>query len=285
MARIRYGPAGLPIDYKGQLEGVPSYLRSLGLDAFEYEAVHGVKVKEEKARSLGSQARAFDVKVSIHGPYYINLASPERDVVLRSIERIVESLKAAEWMGAEAVVIHTGYYKGNPSKKIALERAIATYKEALDLLPSWVKTPTIAPETLGKDSQIGTVEEVVEICRQIERCKPCVDWAHIYARYEGKFVTKVDDVLKVIEFIEKELGSASIKPLHTHFSKIEYGKGGEREHKVLAEKGYGPDWSIVCEAYLSANVEAVVISESPLLDKDALVMKSVCEEIERSRAK
>ncbi|MEM1873057.1 MAG: TIM barrel protein [Acidilobaceae archaeon] len=273
------------MDYRGALEGVPAYLRSLGLDAFEYEAVHGVKVSEERARALGAQARSLDVRVSLHGPYYINLASTDKEVVARSVERIVESMKAAEWMGAEAVVIHTGYYKGNPSKKAALDRAIAAYKTALESLPSWVKTPLIAPETMGKDSQIGTVEEIIEICRQIGRCKPCIDWAHLYARYEGRFVTRLDDVLKVIELVERELGQEAVNPLHTHFSKIEYGRGGEREHKTLAEKDYGPDWSLVCRAYLEAGVEAVVISESPLLDRDALLMKSLCEEVEKSRAK
>jgi deoxyribonuclease-4 len=277
--RIRFGPAGVPIDYRGPVEGVPAFLRSIGLDAFEYEAVRGVRISEDKARRLGSEASANDVVVSLHAPYYVNLASPDDSVFSRSVERIVESMKAAEWMGAYAVVVHSGYYKGHRGKGDALRRVIEGYLRVLEELPAWVRRPSIAPETMGKSSQVGSLEEVVEICRNIGRCRPCVDWAHLHARSEGRLAVTVEDVLKAVELIERELGKQAISPLHTHFSKIKYGRGGEREHKVLEDKGFGPEWAPVCKAYIEVGVEAVVISESPILEKDALLMKRVCEEI------
>jgi len=278
MATLRFGPAGKPLSYKGPIEGVPAHLRSIGLDAFEYEAVRGVRISEAKARALGDEARRHDVIVSMHAPYYINLASPDDSVVERSIERIVAAMKAAEHMGAYAVVVHTGYYKGNPSRRDALRRAIEAYKEVFRRLPEWVTTPDVSPELMGKTTQIGDVEELVEICREVPRCRPTIDWAHLHARYEGDHVNTVDDVLRVINVLERELGTRAVNPLHTHFSKIEYGRGGEREHHTLSEEEYGPQWEVVCRAYLEAGVNAVVISESPVLEEDALVMKRVCEE-------
>lgn len=278
MARLRFGPAGVPVDYKGPVEGVPGFLKSIGLDAFEYEAVRGVRISEEKARRLGSQALNHDISMSLHAPYYVNLASPQADVLERSVARVVESMVAAEWMGGEVVVVHSGYYKGNKTRGEALERVVKAYIEVLERLPAFVKKPFIAPETMGKTSQVGSLEETVEICRRVGKCKPCVDWAHIHARSEGAFPKSVDDIVKSIEFIERELGSPAVKPLHTHFSKIKYGKGGEREHVVLSDEKHGPDWRLVCRAILEAGVEAVVISESPILEKDAILMKNICEE-------
>ncbi len=275
---IRFGPAGKPVSFKGALEKVPEFLKSIGLDAMEYEAVRGVRISEAKAKRFGEEARKHDIVLSLHAPYYINLASPDDSIVERSIKRIVDSLIAAEWMGAYAVVVHTGYYKGNKSKEEALKRAIAGYKRVLEVLPSFVTKPDISPEVMGRVTAIGDIDEVVEICLEIEKCRPTIDWAHYYARYQGERVTSVDDVLKVIEYFEENLGKKAISPLHTHFSKIEYGPGGEREHHTLSEEDYGPEWSIVCEAYLSAGIEAVVISESPILEEDALLMRRVCEE-------
>lgn len=274
--RLRFGPAGVPIDYKGPIEGIPAHLRSLGLDAMEYEAVHGVRISEAKARKLGEEASANDVVMSLHAPYYVNLASKDKGVFERSVQRVVESLLAAEWMGAEAVVVHSGYYKGHESRESALKRVIEGYREALSRVE--LRTAKVSPEVMGKGSQVGTLEEAVEICRQVGRCKPCIDWAHLYARSEGKFVVRQEDVIKVLEYVERELGREAVNPLHSHFSKIKYGRGGEREHLTLSEPG-GPEWAIVCKTYLELGYSAVTISESPVLERDALIMKGVCEEI------
>lgn len=278
MCRLRFGPAGKPLSFKGKMEKVPEYLEEIGLDALEYEAVRGVRISESKARLLGEEAEKHGVVMSLHAPYFINLASPDPTVVEKSIQRIVDSMKAAEWMKAYAVVVHTGYYKGHKSREDALKQAIEGYRKALEVLPDWVRTPWISPEVMGRTAAIGDVDEVIRICMEVDRCRPTIDWAHLYARYQGQRVKSVDDVIEVIELFEKNLGKQAIDPLHTHFSKIEYGKGGEREHHTLSETEYGPEWEIVCQAYLETGINAVIISESPVLEQDALLMKKICEE-------
>ncbi len=279
MSRLRFGPAGKPIEYKGSMQGVPKFLREIGLNALEYQAVRGVRISEEKARELGIEAKKYNIVLSIHAPYYINLGSPVKKVIESSIQRLKESIQAGLWMNATVIVFHPGYYKGvTPSE--ALENVINAlkiveeYRELIKATHVW-----LGPETTGRTSQVGTVDENIAICKEISNCKPVVDWAHIYARSMGKYITSIDHVIEVIEKIERELGKKAVSPLHMHFSKIEYGKGGEREHHTLSEEGYGPDFNIVCKGLVETGVDGVIISESPILEKDAIVMKNICKEL------
>ncbi len=278
--RMRFGPAGKPVDMKsGDYVKAVEYVAKEGLDAMEYEAVRGVRISESKARAIGEAARKYDVLLSMHAPYYVNFASPEEQTIKKSQERLIAAVRASYWMGAYAVVFHPGYYKGNSSREEALHRTIESLRPVIEWMKQeGIKGVWIAPETTGKSSQVGDVDEVIAICQELDMARPAVDWAHLHARSEGQFPTSIDDVIKVIEKIEKELGSWAVKPLHTHFSRIEYGKGGEREHHTLAEEEYGPDWRTVCRAYKETGIQGVIISESPILDKDALIMKKICQE-------
>ncbi len=275
--RLRFGPAGKPIGLKGDIIKAPEFLRELGLDAMEYEAVRGVKISREKAVKLGQYAVQNDVLLSLHAPYFINLATNDEKKFEASVNRIYESLVASEWMNSYAVVIHVGYYPKNGSVREALDKVVKGLRMAWEKASAdGVKNTWLAPETTGKTSQIGSIDEVIEICSKLDKCRPTIDWAHLYARSMGEFPKTVDDVVKVVERFEKELGSEVVKPLHTHFSKIEYGKGGERKHHTLSEEEYGPDFSIVCKGYAECGIDAVIISESPILEEDAVLMRNYC---------
>ena len=280
--RMWFGPAGKPVGMKsGDYVRAIEYIVQLGLDAIEYEAVRGVRISEKKARAIREAAEKYGVVVSMHAPYYLNFASPSDETVRKSQERLKAAVQAASWMGAYAVVFHPGYYKDNPSREAALRRTIESLRPVVEYMESsGIRGVWIAPETTGKPSQVGDVDEVIAICRELgtKYCRPAVDWAHLHARSLGSYVTSVDHVVEVIEKIERELGGYAVDPLHTHFSRIEYGQGGEREHHTLAETEYGPEWRIVCRGYRETGIKGVVISESPILEKDALVMKKICEE-------
>jgi deoxyribonuclease-4 len=276
---LRFGPAGKPIDLAGDLLEAPSFLKSIGLDAMEYEAVRGVNISKERAEKLGSLAKENGIVLSMHAPYYINLSAVEREKVESSIKRLLDALQASSWMGSYVVVFHPGYYldwgvKEAVSRVIQALKDVRERSEALSAGGVW-----LGPETTGKAKQVGSVDDVIEICREVSRCRPVVDWAHLHARSLGKFPKDPGDVAKVVERLESELGKEAIDPLHTHFSKIEYTRGGEKEHHTLDEKDYGPEFKDVCEAYKEVGVNAVIISESPVLERDALKMKKICEEI------
>lgn len=280
MPRFWFGPAGKPISLKSSdILAAPAFLREMGLNAMEYEAVRGVNIKEEKARALGLQAKLNGIKLSLHAPYFINLAG-KKEVVEGSIRRLVESVEASSWMGAYVVVFHPGYYKDSPSKREALKRVIENLKPVIEHRDQMnARDVWLGPETTGKTSQVGDLKEVINISSSLERVRPVVDFAHLYARSGGKFIRSRDDVLHVVNLIEKELGSWALKPLHVHFSKIEYSRGGEKEHHTLSESTYGPDFTHVCSALCEQDVDAVIISESPILEQDALIMLRTCKDM------
>jgi len=279
MVRFRFGPAGKPIEYKGPTVEIPFFLKSLGLDAFEYQAVRGVRISKEDAEQLGINARRSGVLVSLHGPYYINFSSQKKDVITKSIDRLNKAVKAASYMGAYVVVFHPGYYgslKPEEATKMVIDCLIKV-REFMER--EGIKNVWLGPETTGKTSQVGSVDEIITICREVGKARPVVDWAHIYARSKGSYITSINHVIEVIDKIEKELGREVLNPLHCHFSKISYGKGGEREHVILADEAHGPDFRMVCKGLLEVGVDTVIISESPILEKDALVMKRIYEEL------
>lgn len=281
MPRLRFGPAGKPVSMKSSdILKAPEFLYELGLNAMEYQAVRGVRINEEKARRFGEEARKYNILLSLHAPYFINLASNKKSIIEASINRLIESIKASVWMNAYIIVFHPGYYKDAPSKKEAVEWVIRNLEPVITYIREHkLRNIWLGPETTGKTTQVGDLEEVIEMAKKLEYVKPVIDWAHLYARYQGKYIVGVNDVINVLDKLEKELGSYVLKPLHTHFSKIEYGKGGEKKHHVLSETSYGPEFHHVCQGLSEVGVEAVVISESPILEQDALVMKKICNEI------
>jgi len=243
----------------------------------EYEAVKGIRISEDAARRFGEEARKHDITLSLHAPYFINLSSTKREVVEASIIRLIDSVRVAYWMGAYVVVFHPGYYSGLDRRE-ALERVIKNLEPVVEAIREF-NDLWLGPETTGRVNQIGDLDEVIEIARRLDKVKPTIDWAHLYARYGGKFVVSVDDVIKVVERLEKELGEYAVKPLHSHFSRIEYSRYGEVRHRALSEKGYGPEFRHVCGALCEVGIDAVIISESPLLELDALRMKNICSEV------
>lgn len=273
---MRFGPAGKPVEYSGPTKGIPEFLERMGLDAFEYQAVRGVKLKVEDALTLRGEAKKHSVQLSIHAPYYINFSSSREAVVEKSKIWLYEAARIGYYMGAYVVVFHPGYYGGLEPKE-AVDKVISGLKEVVEKLKGENLKVMLGVETTGKKSQVGSLEEVLRICNEVDMTVPVIDWAHLYARSEGKNIISKDDVVKVIDTIEEALGSSVIKKLHMHFSKIAYGKGGEREHHTLDEEEYGPNFEIVCEGLIEMGVEGTIISESPILEKDAIKMKNIYE--------
>jgi len=282
--KVRFGPAGLPVGFNGPLTLVPSYLRNEGLNAFEYQAVRwSVKpqVRRELAENFKHEALKNDVWVTMHGSYFINLAGDE-GVVAKSIERIKACLEAAEWLGAEGIVFHPGFY-GSRSPKEAFEICLKALNELVEYMSAMGSKAYLSPETTGKPSQLGSLDEILAMCQKFDSVYPTIDWAHIYARCGGCLHSK-DDYLKVFEKIEKVLGSRGIEKLHFHFTNVEYGDKGEVKHRTLDEP-FGPSFEILAEVIVENGYKPVIISESPVLDLDAIKMKNILEGLEWRKKK
>jgi len=282
--RPRFGPAGVPPFFRiigAQLSDVPSLLREEGLDAFEYEAVRwGQKpqIKREDAESLGAEARKNDVLLSLHGSYYINL-SGEKEVVEASKRRLIACATAAEWMGAYVVVFHMGFYS-----RAGRTETFKKCKEALREIVNTMKTLGIekvklGPETMGRHSQFGTLDEILAICQEVEQTQLVIDWSHLHAR-SGGGLRSAEDFRKVVVKAEEKLGTEAAQNMHCHFSKIEFTyKAGERRHHILDDAKYGPDFRVLAEVIDEFNLRPVVICETPILDVDAMKMHDILLEV------
>ncbi len=278
--RVRFGPAGRPLSLKSKkLEDIPPYLKQLGLNAMEYEAVRRVNISEEKAVNFGNLAREYGILLSLHAPYALNLAASKEETYKGSLERLFRAAEAADWMGAYRVVFHPGYYR-DLEPNVALRNVIERLGILVEKLVSKGIRTVLSPETTGKVKQVGSLEEVVEISRSIgvKYCIPTIDFAHIYARSRGERPLNVNDYLDILEYIEKELGREAVNPVHIHFSEIEFGEGGEVRHHPIGS-GYGPDFTPLAKVLVETGYSAVIISESPLLEEDALKMKKSLQEI------
>ena len=268
---VRFGPAGRPINYSGNAKDACSYIKAEGLEAYEYQATYGVKISQQSAMELKKNSETEDVLVSMHAPYYINLSSNKEDVVERSIKRLVQSAKASEWMGAYRTVFHPGFYTSFTSEE-AMKRCKEAINNIMEELEGFgVKEYCFAPETTGKRSQLGNLDEIIEICRSFDHFEPTVDFAHIYARSRGK-INNREDYRQIFMKLENELG---IKSLHSHFTHIEYTDSGERKHHILSDENYGPPVKPFIEEIIECGWDITVICESPLIDQDALVMKDL----------
>lgn len=275
-----FGTAGNPDAFfekghKDYLEA-PEYLKSIGLSAYEFQGGHGVRIAPQKALKLGENAKDFGIKLSIHTPYYISVSSEKEETRLKSIQYIIDSAKAAKLMGAERIIVHSGSCS-KMTREQALGFAKDTFKKAQAALDeNNLSEIHICPETMGKINQLGTVEEVMEICSIDERLIPCIDFGHVYARNLGKLVD-FSDFENIFSLIENKLGSERLKHFHSHFSHIEYTEsGGEKRHITFAEGLYGPDFEPVAELCLKKGCHPTFICESRgTQDVDALTMKDI----------
>ena len=279
----KFGPAGnsesfTALGYKNSLQ-VPEYIVKMGLDCYEYQCGRGVNIGEEKAKELGEKAKAAGVSLSLHAPYYISMSSVEEAKRLNSINYILASAKAVNAMGGDRIVVHTGSC-GKISREQALELALDTMKKALDALDSeGLSHIHICPETMGKVNQLGTLNEVLELCRLDERLIPCIDFGHLNARDLGILKT-VSDFENIFISIKNALGTDRLKCFHSHFSKIEYTTGGEKRHLTFEDTVYGPEFEPLAKVLKRYNVEATIICESDgTMTEDALEMKRMYEEV------
>ncbi len=263
---IRFGPAGNSDSFysdghKTSLD-VCQWLQGFGLNAYEYQCTRGVKVSHGFCTTLAAQAKRFDIKLSIHAPYYINLVSQDASILAKSRYHILKSLQAAAWMSAERVVFHPGALGGS-SREEAMKRAEAMLSGIMEEArrEGLLEDVHLCPETMGKSNQFGHLAEVIALCRLDKSLYPTVDFGHLYALYGGT-LTQKKDFTAVLDKIKNGLGQEKLQGLHIHFSPVEFTKAGEKKHRTLQEKEYGPDFYYLAQALVEKELEPVIICES-----------------------
>lgn len=280
---VLFGPSGNSVSfyeqgYKSSLD-MPAWLRTRELNAYEYSCTRGVRLGAEMAVKLGCIAKENNIKVSVHAPYFINLASLEPEMIEKSARYILETSEAAELLQADRVVVHVGS-PGKAQRREAFERVLANMFEVLKQLKEKHPSIHVCPETMGKKNQIGSLEEILELCLLDESLIPTIDFGHLHAVNSGALKTK-DDFRNVFEDILEKLGEKRGRVLHMHYSRIEYtDKGGEKKHWTYEDRQYGPDFEYLAECLVEYKIEGTVISEAMgTMAEDAVKIKRIYDKI------
>ena len=254
----------------------PEWIRLKGLDAYEFEAGNGLNAGDATLKKIGDAARENGILMSFHTPYFISLSGTDPEKRLKSIDYISRSLHASELLGADTIVIHAG-----SAAKISREQAMLLASDTLykNLEVNGDTDIRMGIETMGKINQLGTLDEVIELCKISPKYHPVVDFGHLNARNIGNAFPDVDSYRTVFDKIANALGDDYAYNLHCHFSKIEYTNAGEKRHLTFADTVYGPDFEPLAEAIIREGVCPRIISESDGTQaEDALAMKNIWKE-------
>ncbi len=280
----QFGPAGNAenFPYKSSADA-PKWLEEIGLDCYEYQCGKGVHVGEDTARKVGRSAADHRITLSLHAPYFINLANPDPEALQKTTGYITGACLVADWMGARRVVIHSGALMKR-TRREALDTALYSLRQVIKACDdAGFGHIALCPETMGKINQLGDLDEVLELCGLDERLIPCVDFGHLYARSLG-----ADDGAEAMERMlsrmEEALGAERAFRFHSHFSHIEFTpNGGEKCHRTFGDDGgYGPDWAPLAEAVARRGWNPTFICESAGTQaEDALEMKRIYQSFER----
>ena len=273
----KFGPAGNAesFPYKSSVDA-PRWLSELGLDAYEYQCGKGVNVGEETARKLGAAAAANSVALSLHAPYFINLANPDPESLKKTTGYIIAACRAADWMGAARVVIHSGALMKR-TRREAQDIALNSLKEIVAAVDGeGFGHITLCPETMGKINQLGALDEVLELCTLDKRLTPCIDFGHLYARTLGELEGH-EACVRMLDRVVEVLGEERASRFHSHFSKIQFTLGGgEKMHLTFDQDEFGPDPAPLMAEIARRNWNPTFICESAGTQaEDAVTMKKL----------
>lgn len=280
---IKFGPSGnckrfYDEGHKSTLDA-PKWCADQGLNVYEYSFGRGINIGDEKAQAIGDEGKKYGVEITVHAPYYINFANPSMDMVEKSFNYVLNSAFKAKVFGGNRIVFH-------PASVGKMERndAVALAAERLNMLAALIVQNKLddcyfCPETMGRINQIGDLQEIVEFCKLAEFYLPAIDFGHLNARTHGSLKTE-EDYEQLIKLVINELGFERASKMHVHFSKIEYGKGGEIRHLTFADQIYGPEFLPLAKVIKKYGLSPVIICESDGTQADdALTMKAMYENL------
>lgn len=266
MDKLLFGISGLPLgngtqkfDYKSGIK----YLKEIGLEAMELPFVRSVNVTDKNKDGILKAKLEEDFYLSAHGSYFINLNAEEQEKQAQSMERIIKGAEGLKKVEGRSLVFHPGFYLKS-SKEETFQNIFNNLKKLPDLQVAY------RLETTGKGTQFGNLQELVAICKEVPTCKLCIDFSHVHARDNGA-LKDYDDFAKILSFVRDELGQDALEDLHIHLSGINYGAKGEKNHLPFVESDF--NYKACLKALKDFSVKGCVICESPILEKDALLLK------------
>ena len=275
---FRFGTVGSPKSTPkkpgGSVGGVIR-LRDLDLGALELGWVRSVRVSEKTCAAIQANGVEQDVLISVHAPYFINLNADEEEWP-KSRKRLMDAAHFGNLAGATDIVFHPGSYFGSPPAEV-LPGAIQRLAGCVQELREAGNPVTLRPETMGKSAMLGSLEDTLQMSREIPGVEPCLDFAHLHARPGDGSMNTYDEWALVLEKLGETLGEAALQDIHAHLSGIEYTEKGEKNHLLIEESDF--DMEALFKALLDFNCAGRILCESPNLEEDALVMQKKWREV------
>jgi len=276
--KFRFGTVGSPNSTPkkpGGSVGTIQHLAEQGLLAFEIGWVRSVRVSEKTCEAIREAAAQFDVAISVHAPYYINL-NADVDEWPKSRQRLMDAARYGFLAGATDIVFHPGSYFERPPNEV-LEVVIPRLRACIDELQVEGNTAILRPETMGKGAMLGSLQDTLMMASELEQVEPCLDFAHLHARTGDGSLNSYAEWKQVFQEYQDALGVKSLQRLHCHLSGIEYSEKGEQNHLMLAESDF--DLTGLMKALGEFNCGGRILCESPEMDVDAQLIKSAWQHI------
>jgi len=276
MEKLLFGTAGIPIRTNPRTyENAFQDLTEMNLGCMEIEFVRGVNMNVKTQPVVYKTAKEKGLVLTAHGPYFINLASPEEDKVEASIKRILDTARTANACGGYSITFHGAFYMGQ-DKEAVYKKVYAKMSYIMETLKSENINIWIRPELTGKATQWGDLDELIRISNDLENVLPCIDFAHLHARTAGEWNT-YDEFARVFEKMGNEIGAYALENFHAHIAGIEYTAKGERRHLNLDESDL--QYKDLMKAFKDFNVKGTVICESPEIENDAMLLQKIYESL------
>ncbi len=270
MDKLLFGTAGIPLKTNPRKYDIAfNDLVEMNLQALELEFVHGVRMNDQTKKLVKKTAKEKNITLTAHGPYYINLNSKEQEKIDASVVRIIDTARALNECGGYSATFHAAFYmkmdKEFVYKQVKLKTAEIIENLEKENIKVWIR-----PETTGKNSQWGDLDEIIKLSKEFDQVLPCVDFAHLHARSIGEYNT-YDEFAHVFEKIGSEIGDYALKNFHAHIAGIEYGAKGEKKHLMLENSDM--NYKDLMKAFKDFDIKGVIICESPNMEDDAILLK------------
>lgn len=272
--KLNFITAGMPIRTgKGSYPQAFDVLKEMNLDGMELEFVHGVRMSDDNRIFVKEMAKNF--VITAHGPFYINLNSKEEEKIEASVQRIIDTAAVAAQAGAFSITYHAAFYMGG-DKETVFEQVKTQTKRIIDILENEKIKVWVRPETTGKATQWGDIDEIINLSKEFEQVLPCVDFSHLHARSAGEYNT-YDEFSKVFEKMGNNIGQYALENFHGHLAGIEYTAKGEKQHLNLENSDM--NYKDLIKVMKEFGVKGALVCESPNIEDDCKLLKNYYESL------
>ena len=269
--KLNFLTAGMPLTTgKGGYSRAFKILKEMELDGMELEFVHGVRMNDDTRSLVKEERKSKNLILTCHAPFYVNLNAREEEKVDASVQRIFETAAAARDTGAFSITFHAAYYLGQ-EKELVYNQVKAQIARLVKLMKKEKFKVWIRPETTGKATQWGDLDEIINLSKDFENIVlPCIDFSHLHARYGGKYNT-YDEFSYILDSIANKIGRYALDNFHGHLAGIEYTQKGERQHLNLKESDM--NYIDLLKVLKGFEVKGALVCESPNIEEDAKLLK------------